>query len=183
MMPKHILAGVTLVGLLWGGVPEVMGRTYHVKTKCSGTSMSTHWDTNHDGFRAGLGTVTCISRFGRSTAQGVGEAFVAGSVTCPNGNPGVELTLLPGTGHSVARYERTGDLIFSELTSETVCYDPSTGMQFKSGTARITGGTGRFTGATGQSTFEGTQWPLYVDADGNGFAAQEEKSRATVILP
>jgi hypothetical protein len=73
-------------------------------------------------------------------------------------------------------------MVFSELTEETVCFDPSTGMQFKSGTAKITGGTGRFAGATGQSTFRGTQWVLYVDADGNGFAAQEETSTGTITL-
>jgi hypothetical protein len=73
-------------------------------------------------------------------------------------------------------------LVFSELTSETVCYDPTTGMQFKSGTAKITGGTGRFAGATGESEFNGTQRPLYVDSDGNGFAAQEEVSTGTITV-
>ena len=126
--------------------------------------------------------MTCISRFGRSTAQGVGEAVLAGPATCSNGNPGINLALLPGTGHTVARYEKTGDMVFSELTSETVCYDPSTGMQFKSGTAKITGGTGRFAGASGETEFQGTQRPLYVDPEGNGFAAQEETSTGTIIL-
>jgi len=74
-------------------------------------------------------------------------------------------------------------LVFSEITSETVCYDPSTKTQFKSGTDRITGGTGRFAGATGETKFEGTQWPLYVDADGNGFAAQVVTVTGTIILP
>ena len=70
----------------------------------------------------------------------------------------------------VQRFETTGDMLFSELSSETVCYDPSTGMQFKSGIDRVIGGTGRFAGATGQLQFEGTQWPLYVDAGRQGFA-------------
>ena len=123
----------------------------------------------------------CISNLGRSTAQGVGSGRRR-SATCPNGNEGINLTLLPGTGHSVGRYDATGDLVFSELTSETVCYDPTTGMQFKSGTAKITGGTGRFAGATGESEFNGTQRPLYVDSDGNGFAAQEEVSTGTITV-
>jgi hypothetical protein len=76
----------------------------------------------------------------------------------------------------------SGDMVLSELTEETVCFDPGTGMEFKSGTARITGRTGRFAGATGQSHFQGTQWPLYVDADGNGFAARKETSMGTIIL-
>lgn len=126
--------------------------------------------------------MACISNLGRSTSQGVGEAVVAGPGTCPNSHQGINLTLLPGTGHAIGRYDRTGDMVFSELTEETVCFDPSTGNQFKSGTAKITGGTGRFEGATGQSKFQGTQRPLYVDPDGNGFAAQEETSTGTIIL-
>ena len=73
-------------------------------------------------------------------------------------------------------------MLFSELSSETVCYDPSTRTQFKSGVDRVTGGTGRFAGATGQLQFEGTQWPLYVDADGNGFAAQTGTVTGTITL-
>jgi hypothetical protein len=73
-------------------------------------------------------------------------------------------------------------MLFSELVSETVCYDPATGTQFKSGTANVTGGTGRFAGATGRTQFEGMQWPLYVDADGNGFAAQTGTITGTITL-
>jgi hypothetical protein len=180
---NRLVIGSALATLVWGIATDATSREIRVRTRCSGTSMSLHWDTNRDGLRAGTGMVTCISKLGRATVHGVGEAVYAGPATCPNGNPGVGLTLLPGTGHSVARYEKTGELIFSELVSETVCFDPSTGVQFKSGTARITGGTGRFAGVKGETQFEGTQWPLYVDADGNGFAAQEETSTGTVSLP
>lgn len=183
MAIQKVLLGMSLAPILWGAPMEAGGREIAVKSTCSGTAMSIHWDTNHDGFKAGLGTVACKSNLGRFTAQGVGEAAVAGPATCPNGNQGINLTLLPGTGHTVARLDKTGDMIFSELTSETVCYDPTTNTQFKSGTDRITGGTGKFAGATGQGQFEGTQWPLYVDADGNGFAAQIETSTGTLILP
>lgn len=182
MAMKTLRVGVALASFVSGAVTDATSREIRFKTKCSGTATSIHWDTNRDGLRAGLGTVACISNLGRSTAQGVGEAVFAGPATCPNGNPGINLTLLPGTGHTVARVERTGDLIFSELVSESVCFDPSTGMQFKSGTTRITGGTGRFAGATGETQFEGTQRPLYVDADRNGFAAQEESSTGSIIL-
>ena len=182
MAMKRFLLRVTVSLVVWGAATEAMARTFHFRVKCSGSAMSTHGDTNHDGLNAGLGTVACISNLGRSTAQGVGEAVVAGPATCPNGNSGINLTLLPGTGHTIARYEKTGDMVFSELTSETVCYDPSTGIQFKSGTAKITGGTGRFAGATGQTQFQGTQRPLYIDSDGNGFAAQEDTTSGTIIL-
>ena len=181
MATKTVALGLAFA-LVVGKATDATSREVPFKVKCSGTSISTISDTNHDGLHAGLGTVVCISNFGRGTSQGVGEAKVIGPGTCPNGHQGINLTLLPGTGHSVGRYEKTGDMVFSELTEETVCYDPSTGMQFKSGTAEITGGTGRFAGATGHSQFQGTQWPLYVDSDGNGFAAQEETSTGTIIL-
>jgi hypothetical protein len=90
--------------------------------------------------------------------------------------------LIPGTGHAFARDDKTGDLLFSEITSETVCYDPRTRMHFKRGTTKFTGGTGRFAGATGETEFEGTQWVLYFDAQGNGFAAQIVTSTGTLIL-
>ena len=61
--------------------------------------------------------------------------------------------------------------------------DTSTGLLFKSGTDRITGGTGRFAGATGHSQFQGTQWTLYTDADGNAFSAQETTAAGTIVLP
>jgi hypothetical protein len=92
------------------------------------------------------------------------------------------LTLIPGTGHGFTRFEDTGDLLFSELTSENVCYDPSTRMHFKSGTGKFTGGTGRFAGATGEYEFEGTQWVLYLDAEANGFAAQNGTITGTLML-
>jgi hypothetical protein len=181
MATNTVVLCLTLA-LVVGAATDATSRDVPFKVKCSGTSISTISDTNHDGLHGGLGTVACVSTFGRGTSQGVGEPKVTGPGTCSNGHPGIILTLLPGTGHSVGRYDKTGDMVFSELTEETVCFDPSTGMQFKSGTAKITGGTGRFAGATGQSTFQGTQWVLYVDADGNGFAAQEETSMGTITL-
>jgi hypothetical protein len=182
MVVKKALLALTLASILCGPGTEAMSKEFHYTVKCSGTALSTSWDTNHDGFKAGLGTVACISKLGHSTAQGVGEGVLAGPATCPNGNPGIKITLLPGTGHTVTRYDKTGELVFSELTDETVCFDPSTGVQFKSGTDKITGGTGRFVGATGQSQFQATQWPLYVDSDRNGFAAQENTATGTITL-
>ncbi len=183
MATKRVLLSLILALMLWSAPVEAASREIRFKVKYSGSAMSTHADTNGDGIRAGLGTVTGKSNLGLYTSQGVGEAVLAGAGTCPNGNAGINLTLVPGTGHAVSWFEKTRDLVFSEIVSETVCYDAKTGMQFKSGTAKITGGTGRFAGATGQTQFEGTQWPLYVDAAGNGFAAQTGTSTGTIILP
>ena len=174
MALKTILLAVTVAPMLWAAPTNAASREVHFKVKYSGSAVSLSF--------AGLGTVSGKSNLGRWTSQGVGKATVTGPGTCANGNPGITLTLVPGTGHAFARFESTQDLVFSELTSETVCYDPSTRMQFKTGTDRITGGTGRFAGATGESQFEGTQWPLYVDADGNGFAAQTGTVTGTIVL-
>jgi hypothetical protein len=182
MAIRRVMLGVALAPIFWGGAMDAAGKEIQLRLKYSGSATSIHGDTNRDGLKAGMGSVTCKSNLGRCTSQGVGEAVVAGPATCPNGNAGINLTILPGTGHAFTRFEKTGDMLFSEVTSETVCYDPATRTQFKSGTQNITGGTGRFAGATGELRFEGTQWPLYVDPDGDGFAAQEGRVTGTIVL-
>jgi hypothetical protein len=182
METKKVLLCLTIATVLWIAPTEATSREVHLRMKYSGSALSTHEDTNGDGIKAGLGTVSCRSNLGRCTSQGVGEAVVDGPATCRNGNQGLELVLIPGTGHALLRFEDTGDLLFTELTSETVCYDPSTGTQFKTGSDHITGGTGRFVGATGQLQFEGTQWPLYIDPNGDGFAAQIGTLTGTILV-
>ena len=181
MAPKGLRAAAILV-LLCATPRSAASREIQLRVRYSGTAMSTQGDTNHDGLKAGLGTVACTSNLGPCTSQGVGEALLGDRATCPNGNQGFNLVLKPGTGHAVTRFARTGELLFSELTSETVCYDPTTRTQFKTGTEKITGGTGRFVGATGDGEFTGTQWVLYVDPDGNGFAAQVGTVMETIVL-
>ena len=161
---------------------HALGKEMEFRAKYSGSGMSAFPDPNHDGIKSGTGVLGCLSNLGRCTAQGVGEAIYAGTATCPNGNPGVRLELIPGTGHGFTRFEK-GDLLFNELVTETVCYDPDARMHFKSGTGKYTGGTGRFAGATGDYEFEGTQWVLYLDAEANGFAAQEGRITGTIVLP
>jgi hypothetical protein len=178
---KAVIAVAVVAGFTVGP-PAAFGKEIRFKSKCSGSGMSGAGNTNGDLIPAGMGFLHCKSNLGRGTSQGVGEAVLAGPATCPNGNPGLRMELIPGTGHSFARNDRTGDLLFSEITSETVCYDPATRMHFKSGTTRITGGTGRFEGATGETEFEATQWVLYSDAQGHGFAAQVVTSTGTLVL-
>jgi hypothetical protein len=183
MAMKSIRLGVAVASTVLGVVAtEAMSREINFRSKYSGSGMSAHPDPNHDGLRAGTGVLGCRSSLGRCTAQAVGESVYAGSATCRNGSPGIRLELIPGTGHGFTRFEN-GDLLFSELVTETVCYDQSTRMHFKSGTGKYTGGTGRFAGASGEYEFEGTQWVLYLDAETNGFAAQEGRITGTIILP
>ena len=184
MVKRSVVLGVVVAFVSWGLlVTEATSREVRFRSKYSGSGMSAFPDPNHDGIRAGAGVLGCLSNLGRCTAQAVGEAIYTGPATCPNGNPGVGLALIAGTGHGFTRFEKDGDLLFSELLTETVCYDPSLRMHFKSGTGKYTGGTGRFAGATGEYQFEGTQWVLYLDAEANGFAAQEGRITGTITLP
>lgn len=181
-MTSRVLLGIVLASMYWGAPTDATSKEIPLRLEYAGSGMSSHRDPNRDNIRAGMGFLTCKSNLGRCTAQGIGEATLAGTATCPNGNPGIKLTVLPGTGHGFTHFEKTGDFLFNEILSETVCYDTSTGTQFKSGTTRITGGTGRFAGATGETQFQGTQWLLYVDANGDGFAAQNGTITGTIVL-
>jgi hypothetical protein len=183
MTTMNLTRCAVLVVVLFGPATRATGNDIPLRLSYSGSGFSTAADPNHDGVKAGMGVLGCTSNLGRCTAQAVGEAMVGGPTTCPNGHPGITLTLIPGTGHGFTRFERTGDMVFTELTAENVCYDPSTRMHFKSGTGKFTGGTGRFVGATGDFRFEGTQTVLYLDADANGFAAQEGRITGTIVLP
>jgi hypothetical protein len=182
MAMKNILLGMALVPILLGVPGSAAGKEIRFKSEYSGSTV-TRQDSNNDGIRSALGILTCKSNLGRCTGQAVGEALPTGSGTCPNGNGGLTYTLLPGSGHGFTRFDKTGDMIFSEIVAETACYDLTTGILYKSGTSRVTGGTGRFAGATGTGTFEGTQWLLYIDGDGNAFAAQSGTGTGTIVLP
>jgi hypothetical protein len=180
---NELAAGVALAAVLWMvDSTDAAGRTIQLELRYSGSTV-TRQDSNGDGIRSALGILTCTSNLGRCTAQGVGEASSAGPGTCPNGHPGLRYTVLPGTGHGFTHFERTGDMLFTKVVSETACYDTTTGVLYKSGTDEITGGTGRFAGATGESRFEGTQWLLYIDAGGNAFAAQAGTASGTIVIP
>jgi hypothetical protein len=182
MEAKNALLALILAPTLLGAPLEARSKEIPLRLQYSGSGMS-HWDTDPSLVKPGMGILECKSNLGRCSAQAVGHAALGGPKTCPNGDAGIELILIPGTGHGFMRFEKTGDLLFNELTSETVCYDPSKQIQFKSGAGKFTGGTGRFVGASGQFQFEGTQWVLYGAADGNGFAAQNGTITGTITLP
>ena len=119
---------------------------------------------------------------GSGTARVTSEFAFSGSGTCPNGNAGLNFTLLPGTGHGIYRFDSTGDLLFTEGSSGTLCFDPLTTIQFFSGAENITGGTGRFAGATGSNTFNGTATTLFADGAGNFFGELSGTIEGTIIL-
>jgi hypothetical protein len=77
---------------------------------------------------------------------------------------------MPGTGGLVFRFDSTGDLLIEADTSLPLCFDPSRGIFFATGTGVITGGTGRFAGATG--SFE------YTNCAGKQLLASAVEGRA-----
>jgi hypothetical protein len=149
----------------------------------SGSAVNTQSDTNHDGSKGSLLTGGFKSSLGSGAIQGVGEFTFSGPGTCPNGNAGFSFTLLPGTGHSVYRFDSTGDLLFLTLSSATACFDPITSIEFYSWEDTITGGTGKFVGATGSSTGNGKTSALFGDTEGNFFAEFSSTIEGTLITP
>ena len=113
------------------------------------------------GVKASLNSLGAKGTLGSSTIQGVNEYVFSGPATGPNGNAGDGFTLLrslnpAAPANFVQRFESTGDLLFSEQTSGTLCFDPDTSIWFFSRTTKITGGTGRFEGVTGTGEVSGT---------------------------
>jgi hypothetical protein len=152
------------------------------KANFSGSIINTQSDTNKDGVTGAMNSGGFNSTFGSGTAQSVAEPVLSGSGTCPNGHAGLIATVLPGTGHSIYRFDSTGDLLFNEFSS-TLCVDLDTSIQFYSWEDTITGGTGRFAGATGSNSGSGTAKVLYDDGAGNFFAEFTSSLKGTIIVP
>ena len=160
-----------------------------LKGSISGTFVNIQTDTNGDGFKASLNSLGAKGTLGSSTMQGVTELVFSGFAICPNGNAGVEFTLLrpslpAAPAQFVQRFDSTGDLLFYEQVSATLCFDPITQNQFFSATGIITDGTGRFAGAKGSFTNSGTAKMLFEDAaTGHFFGEQSGTFEATIITP
>ena len=134
------------------------GGTQNFTGKASGSFTATSIDTNKDQIPASIRTFRGkFSPLGPFSAQ----AFIEGKLTnvpctAQSGGPGIEETLVDGS--EVYRIDFTGDLIFTTVTSLTVCIptgpnDSSFSFTFEE---TITGGTGRFANAGGSNTVNGT---------------------------
>jgi hypothetical protein len=183
MRTHYLTLGLTLFVLTGGvGAAHAEDQQVHWKASFSGGFVSTQSDTNKDGNTGGLNSGGFKGTLGAGTAQGVTEFVFSGPGTCPNGNAGLNFTLLPGTGHSIYRFNSTGDLLFVEISSSTICFDPIITIQFYSWVDNITDGTGRFAGAKGSITGSGTATGLFDDGAGNGFGALSSTFEGTIIL-
>jgi hypothetical protein len=152
------------------------------KATFSGTLVSTAFDTDGDGAPANYNVLEGHSNLGAFSLQVLDESVRADPVTCPNGQAGFSIALV--TGSSVFRFRRTGDLLFVRPTSQTTCFDPSTGVSFfRAATGDIIGGTGQSTEATGTIEGEGMARILITDPAGHIFGEQHGTIQGTIILP
>jgi hypothetical protein len=140
--------------------------TEAIKSKASGTFVSTNFDFDHQDLSTPANQVEAERKgniIGRFTAHGVNEFAQDLSMkncTVPGGvaGAGTPLTLVKDV--DATRITATGDFLFFKSTYGTECQDFSTSSTTPfpftfTETGVITGGTGEFSGATG--TYTG--WP------------------------
>ena len=188
MNRKSVTIGLMVSCMFALGNGKAEARQLTLRGSFSGTYVNTQIDTNGDDQKGAFHSVGAKGTLGSSTIQGVNEFTFSGPATCPNGNTGFGFTLLrslnpAAPSNFVQRFESTGDLLFSEQTAGTICFDPATSIQFFSVTSTITGGTGRFEGATGTGEGSGTAKTLFEDAAGNFFGEQSGTFTVTITTP
>ena len=148
----------------------------------SGVFVNIPFDTDGDGAPGDLNLLEGKSNLGQFSLHVVNESVRGAPATCPNGQPGFAIMLVAGS--SIFRFRHTGDLLFVRPTSETTCFDPSTGVSFfREATGAIIGGTGRFANATGAIEGEGTASVLLADPGGHVFGEQHGTIQGIIILP
>ena len=162
MNGKYPTISTALVFMFAVVVGTAEGKTQKFHCTYSGTftnGVETNIDTNGDGASATLAQgVTNCSPGGTSFFQQEQEWILQPTVpTCPEGTTN-EYHIDEPTGQSrdVGTAEKTGDQLFSRITSATLCINFSTfPFQFtNSGHAEVIGGTGKSTGATGTYDFQ-----------------------------
>jgi hypothetical protein len=182
MFSKQSVFSLALAFVTTLGISHADAKTRTLIGKISGSFTNTQSDTNNDGNKAVLLDVSGTSNLGPFTTQAIGEAVPTGSpAMCPNGNPGLEATLAPGTGWFVLRLK--SDLIFGKTTTQTFCIDPLTTMVFSTGEATIVGGTGDFANATGSTKFTTAASTLFFDAVRNFFGGVTGEFSGVITTP
>jgi len=110
MRTHYLTLGLTLL-MLTSSVGAATAKDQQVlwKAEFSGSVVNTQSDTNEDGQKGGMNSAGMKGTLGSGTLQSMEELVFSGSGTCPNGNAGLNFTLLPGTGHGIYRFNSTGD--------------------------------------------------------------------------
>lgn len=189
MTNKRLVSLVFMLSVLWWNTQAEAKAKKWVGT-FSGSYISTEVDTDDNGEKRTSATLGGSSTFGSFSEQVIAETnFTDGTdTTCPSGNPGREYSLVAGTGHFVARFD-SGDLLWGEITSETWCYDYTTGLIVFSGQFSVTGGTGKYDGATSArpGNFIGEAKHLFqyppADVTGRYFGEESGTFEGVVNIP
>ena len=199
MRTRHFTLGIALF-LLTGVVGVANAKTQQVHCKGSGTladGVETHIDVNGDGASATLDQGLENCNIGRFFFQEELEWILQRTLTnCPAGTSAeYHISAEPGfhpapngQGTSVGTDEKTGDQLFNQVTSATLCFNIST-IPFTftaSGQTNILGGTGKYAGATGTGSFQTVGSELAVGVkDGvfGGFGQFTATSDGTLTLP
>jgi hypothetical protein len=196
MKKNLVVLCVCLMMIISGSVAVAQdsagGKTKVIKSKASGSFVSTNFDFDHPDLStpAGYENVEGKSNAGKFTIQAVTE-FAPDGKTCtvPGGGAGTgtEFTLVGDA--AVVRFTATGDLLFLKETSGTECADFSTFPTppfpiIATTTGIVTGGTGKYSGATGTVTFDVKAAFLSLDATGQrGFGWFKDTAVMTVTVP
>jgi hypothetical protein len=198
MNSKHLSITTALFFMFVGaiGAAETKSTKFHCTT--SGTfadGVETNIDTSGDGASATLdqGISNCTPT-GRSFFQEESEWIPqAAPTTCPRGSlefhidePTIGQTI--GQNRTVTTDEKTGDQLFSRITSGTLCIDFSTFPAPTSASTHheIIGGTGKLTGATGTYDSQTTGSYLMIGFKNGvfgGFGQFTGTSDGTVTVP
>ncbi len=199
MRTRHVTLGIALL-LLTGTVGAAETKTQQVHCNGGGTftdGVETHIDVNGDGASATLDQGLENCSIGRFFFQEEVEWIPQPILTnCPAGTSAeYHISAESGFHHqpngqqvSVATDEKTGDQLFGQYTSATLCFNFST-IPFTftaSGQTAILGGTEKYAGATGTGSFQsvGSELALGVkDGIFGGFGQVTFTSDGTLTLP
>ncbi|MBI3757221.1 MAG: hypothetical protein HY267_04515 [Deltaproteobacteria bacterium] len=159
MNRNHITISAALVLMLTGAVGAAEAKTQQVHCKGGGTftdGVETNIDTNSDGVSAGIDQGAEVCNIGSFVFQEEIE-WIPRPITsaCPAGTTEeLYVDSTHGQHRSVVTDEKTGDQLFVQLTSGTICLNfssyPSLPFPFTDSVhGEFIGGTGKYTGATG----------------------------------
>jgi len=185
-MSKRNVFATALLATLAFGFAASSAQAQTITSSYSGTFESTAIDSNADGLSASRQSIRLLDGpMGPSTMEGINELAITGQGACPNGNLGIQFTMVssPATPAAlVQRFERSGDLLFLNFTSGSACFDGTTSILFLSATGTIGGGTGALAGATGSITVAGQGTFLFFDGR-DAFGPQAGTVTSNIVLP
>jgi len=197
MRTHYLTVGMTLL-LLTGTV--VAADTKTQKVHCKGgesftDGVETNIDTDSDGNSATLAQGAEVCDIGNFVFQEEAEWIHQPTVTtCPAGTTDeYHIDATHGQHRAVATDEKTGDQLFGQIPSGTLCIDfssyPSLPFPFTaSGQTATIGGTGRYAGATGTGSFHTVGSYLQFGLKGGtgafgGFGQYTFTTDGTLTLP